>query len=318
MNTEPLTIDSQKAGLRLDHFLVQQLPHISRSRLQKFIKEQKVTVNGNHPSVHQFLKEGDIVALAFEPSETNEREKVGNTRNWKIDIIAEKPDYLIVNKPAGILVHPAESAREYTLVDYILEHYPEIKGVGEDPLRPGIVHRLDRDVSGVMVIARTWNMYEHLRTLFRDRKVTKEYEALVHGSPSAAEGDISFSIGRSKQGDGKMSAKPDESGKAAHTRFIVLESFRNYALLRVMPQTGRMHQIRVHLRAYGLPIVGDALYHARQRKNDLGAARPLLSAVKLSFADLTGAVQTYSAPRPEDFDHILESLRNSNTVKKKI
>ncbi|MFA6909261.1 MAG: RluA family pseudouridine synthase [Patescibacteria group bacterium] len=308
------TATTDDAKKRLDLFLLEHFPTESRSHTQRRIKRGEVTVNGVVPSVHQFLKNGDVIVIGKEtpatpPAPTRINARILAKTSGPLNIIRETSDYLIINKPAGVLVHPASEKKERTLVDMVLEKFPEIQQIGDDPSRPGIVHRLDRDVSGVMIVARTWEMFEHLKKEFRLRHIRKEYVALVHGTPAKDEDEIDFSIARSKRRPGRMSAKPDTSGRHASTRFTVEQRYPNYTLLRVFPTTGRMHQIRVHLHAYGLPIVGDPLYHARHHKNDLGIEQPLLASVKLTFTDTHGKTQVFEAPIPEHFERVLSTLK---------
>ncbi len=202
----------------------------------------------------------------------------------KIDVIADTPDYLVINKPSGVLVHPTNKGETDTLTAWLLEHYPEIKNVGDSPERPGLVHRLDKDASGVMVIAKTPAAFAHLKQQFQERIIEKEYIVLVHGKMDKEEGVIDFPIDRGIEG--RMAAKPkipkislqaiDEGdmGKEATTEWLVKQRFTRFTLLDVKIHTGRMHQIRVHMLAYNRPVVGDTLYFNRKlnlkRDKELG------------------------------------------------
>lgn len=308
---QTFSVDTAYAGTRLDMFLTEHIQGQSRSALQKLVKTGAVLVDGKSVTPHHFLKGGETVTLGSIPSvPVVPRTRPTQTTIPAIDIIAEEKDYIVVNKPAGILVHPLEHVHEWSMIDQLLEAYPDIRQVGEDPMRPGIVHRLDRDVSGVMVVARTWEMYESLKDAFARRTIHKEYTALVHGIPAKIEGEITFGLARSTRRPGRIAAKPEGEGKAAITKYEVVETFASYALLNVILLTGRTHQIRAHLRAYGYPIVGDQLYHARHHKKDLGATRPMLCSTTLGFTDLKGKEHTYTAALPDDFKAVLEKLRN--------
>lgn len=229
--------------------------------------------------------------------------------------IYEDKDYLVINKPAGLLVHGAEHIDEKSLADLLLKKYPAMAKVGEDPRRPGIMHRLDKQVSGLMVIAKTQKAFDSLKKQFQERSVKKIYTALVFGVTSKDEDEIDFPIKRSAKGF-KMAALPktykgelEQDGRRAVTEFEALKKSVNYTLLKVRIKTGRTHQIRVHLAAYGHPVVGDDLYgtkktkekNARLRKKGLlEPDRILLSAIELSFTDLHGELKEFKIEIPND------------------
>lgn len=227
-------------------------------------------------------------------------------------IIAETPDYLVLDKPSGLLVHEANHhPGADTLVHWLLEHYPAIKGVGEEADRPGIVHRLDMDVSGVMVVARTQQMYDHLKKQFQNHEVEKMYLALVHGVPGKPDGTIRFPLGRSRRNAGRMASQPVPTDKTrdAVTNFAVKEQFTHLTLLEVTIETGRTNQIRAHLLAFGLPIVGDTVYASRWVKQKVALDRPFLHSWKLGFTDLDNTMQHFEAPLPESLTALLTKLR---------
>lgn len=227
-------------------------------------------------------------------------------------IITETPDYLILDKPSGLLVHEANHhPGADTLVAWLREHYPEVEGVGEETDRPGIVHRLDMDVSGVMVVARTQAMYDHLKAQFQNHEVEKMYLALVHGVPGKPDGTISFALGRSRRNAGRMASQPVASDKTreAVTHYAVKEQFRHLTLLEVTIETGRTNQIRAHLLAFGLPIVGDTVYASKRVKQKVPLERPFLHSWKLGFADLTGTKIQSEAPLPDTLVECLGKLR---------
>lgn len=226
-----------------------------------------------------------------------------------VTILAETPDYIIVNKPAGIIMHQGDQhPQPDTLANALVARYPEITAVGEDPLRPGIIHRLDQDVSGVLVVARTQAMFQHLKSQWQQHLVRKHYLALVHGTMTQPDGEIKFSIARSTQQFTKMAARPDDSGKTAVTRYTVLKQFQRYALLDVEILTGRHHQIRVHLNAIGHPIVGEQIYKPKKFTSRLQPGRPFLHSASLSFALANGTIVGYSAPLPDVLQAILDGL----------
>lgn len=230
-----------------------------------------------------------------------------------IKIIAQTEDYVVINKPAGLLVHATNKKGfdEKTLVDFLLEKFPAVKNVGDDPdVRPGIVHRLDRNVSGVMVVPLNQDMFNHLKKKFQKREVKKEYIALVHGDVQKVEGEINFSIKRKTTG-GRMAARPDEEGKEAITRFVVLEKKKKYSLLKINIDTGRTNQIRVHMNAYGHPVVGDFVYRPKKlkpRKGEKELERAFLYCKKLGFKDINGDFREFETELPAKLDLYLKNL----------
>lgn len=317
MKPKKIIVAPEHAGQRLDQFLVAQLADRSRAQIQKLIDAGAVTVNEKNVSKHYALKDADAIVVAEKtvaiPPTTQKTEKSKVRFAQPVaspTVLAETEDYLIINKPSGLLVHPTEQKEKNTLVAWLLKHYPEIKKVG-DARRPGIVHRLDKDVSGAMVIARTAAMYAHLKHQFHERLVRKVYTALVHGRIASEEGDITFPIARSTR-LGAMAARSEkQGGKEAHTYFEVLKHYQNHVLVLAEPKTGRTHQIRVHFFALGNPIVGDPLYKLdKYHKDTLGknASRIFLHATELHFTDLTGQTMSYVCPVPEVLTKLLEKL----------
>ena len=236
----------------------------------------------------------------------------------KYQTIFENNKFLIINKPAGLLVHGANHIKEPTLADQLLKKYPELAKVGEDPCRPGIMHRLDKQVSGLMAVAKTQIAFNHLKKQFQDRTITKIYTALVYGKIERDEDEINFPIQRSSKGH-KMAALPlttkgqaTQEGRQAITEFEVIKRFINYTLLKVKIKTGRTHQIRVHLSAYGHPVVGDDLYGTRKTKEKnkkLNLGRIFLVANKLSFIDLNGKQKTFKIDLPEELKNFLKKIK---------
>lgn len=303
-----ITVPETAKDVRLDHFLVSHDTTRSRSQWQKEIKAGRVLLDGKQVTVHHFLKGGEVLTFSKAKKEIIAKAP-------PLTVIAEEPTYLVIAKPAGLLVHPTEGSHEPTLVDSLLAYDPKLKSVGES-VRPGIVHRLDKLVSGLMVIARTQAMYDHLKSQFATRAVEKEYTALVDGSLSSEIGEINFPIGRSKNA-GRMAARPvDGEGQEALTKYEVVERFPTATLVRVFPKTGRTHQIRAHFHALGHPIVGDPLYitptlRARQQ-NNMERNKPtriMLHATALSFDDLDGKECSFELPPPKEFTDFVKSLR---------
>lgn len=296
-----ITEDNSKQ--RLDQFLSSQFSDISRSFIQKAIKQGKVLVNDKQKTPHYKLKSGDKIFISFEKPVplTVKSEDLGN-----LDIVYEDENFVVLNKIAGQVVHPTDSRPDGTLVNVLIAKYPEIKNVGEDTLRPGIVHRLDKEVSGLMVVARTQMAFDHLKSQFKNRKILKEYTALVHGAPPEHHGIIDLPISRSKTKSGKMAAQiNDIEAKKAETEYKIIEKYRNYTLLKITPKTGRTHQIRVHLNAIGCPLVGDALYKPRKMKL-VNLGRIFLHASRLEFFDLEGNIKNFSSLLPEELKSFVQ------------
>lgn len=227
-------------------------------------------------------------------------------------IIYEDNDLLVVNKPSGLITHPknAEDKQE-SVTGWLIEKYPEIKTVGEDPLRPGLVHRLDKDTSGLLVIAKNQDSFFYLKSLFQDKKIKKHYLALVHGKPKESKGIIDAPMGRigmkrTTQLHGKKKLKDE---KTAVTEYNTLRNFNDFTLLEVSPHTGRTHQIRVHLKSIGTPVAGDPLYGRGGKKNHGEPNRLFLHAYKLQFISPDGKSLTIEAELPDELQKVLNMLK---------
>ncbi|HSR89306.1 MAG TPA: RluA family pseudouridine synthase [Candidatus Udaeobacter sp.] len=309
-----IKVSKTNADQRLDVFLAKKLK-ITRSQVQKMIEMEQVFVNNKLPKKPGDnlradaiieIKKGKITAAA---SEKKSEAKI----KFDVKIVAETPDYVVVEKPIGMLVHPTMAEEKNTLANFIVKKYPAIKKVGDDPMRPGIVHRLDKEASGLMVIARTQKMFNHLKEQFKNRTITKEYIALVHGPMPRNWDEINFPISRSETSD-RMAAIPTseaERGKEAKTEFLVEKNYVNFSLLRIKIHTGRMHQIRVHMLAYNHPLVGDPLYFQKKQKRvwDERLGRLFLHSTKLGFVDLAGETQEFLSPLPKELDEFLKLLK---------
>lgn len=296
---------------RLDKFLVKKFPHLSRAQLQKAITQGKILVNGQKPSKHRFLKKNDNIDINFDVQELEKKAPRAPLANpqIKLDIIFEDDNYLIVNKPANQIVHPAEHySNNDTLAHGLLAHYPGLASVGEDKTRPGIVHRLDKEVSGVIAVPKTQEAFLHLKKQFQERKIYKEYIALVYGKMPQYHDFIKFNIERSKTSGHKMAAKPDSSGKEAVTEYEVIKEYNNYSLLKVIIHTGRTHQIRVHLNALSHPIVGDELYRPKSLKSKVKLSRIFLHAYILKFKNLAHEEVAFKADLPLELKRFLDNL----------
>jgi len=317
-------IKKSQAGGRLDKFLAENLSDFTRGQIQKLIKQGKVAVNENKILSHYNLKEGDKVKVLktdFSVAVSSSIEKPLKTEMPDIKIVAETDDYLVVNKPAGLTMHGADSIKEKTLADWLMEKYLEIKKVGEEKNRPGIVHRLDREASGLVAVARSQDFFLNLKDQFKSRKTEKEYTVLVYGRVDKEGDKILFPIKRAQDGF-RMAAMPiTDRGKdnlnrlgvrEAITEFKIAKKFINFTLLKVKIKTGRTHQIRVHMFAYGHPLVGDDLYNTkktREQNKKLNLGRVFLVADKLSFYDKAGEKQTFTVGLPKELKEFLERVK---------
>lgn len=308
MDTQ-FTILPEHADMRLDHFLVANMPGYSRSRIQDAVKKGLIKVNGKVPSAHYFLHEGEVVVVSSFAADN--KPVLAPKSGINLPILFEDDSIIVVNKPSGLIVHPAVASDTESVASAILAHFPAIAGVGDDALRPGIVHRLDKEASGVMVVAKTQKAFEELKDQFQDHTIGKEYTVMVEGAPNRDEGTITFAIGR-KSNSGRMSARPTEteSDRAAITHFEVLERFHHTTLLKVRTETGRTHQVRVHMKAFGLPVVGDPLY-GNPKSLVKGAPRLFLHASLLAIDHpVTGERMTFEAPLAADLATFVEKLRS--------
>ena len=294
----------QSAAQRLDKFLVSQLPEFSRSRLQDLIRGGFVRVNGvpAHKS-GQALEGKAQVEVMIPPAEPGSL--LGEA--IPLDILFESAELLVVNKPAGMVVHPAAGHVSGTLVHAALAHAPEMEGIGGEK-RPGVVHRLDKDTSGVILLAKNDHAHRWLQDQFRLRRVEKVYLALVDGKPPTPLGRIEAPIGRSLVERKHMAVTVPAKGREASSEYRTLESFPQHTLLEVRPLTGRTHQIRLHLAYIGCPVVGDTVYG--KKKTTLSLKRHFLHAASLAV-QLPHEEQPrrFEAPLPDELRLTLERLR---------
>ena len=293
-----------KATDRLDRILVSQLPGLSRARLQALIRAGGVKVNGRtvrKPGLS--VGPEDVIQVApLPPAETRLR-----PQSIPLEILYEDDALFVINKPAGMVVHPGAGHPQATLVHAALAHAPEVEAVG-DASRPGIVHRLDKDTSGVMVVAKTNEALKHLQQQFRRREVEKLYLGLVDGAPPSPTGQIEAPLARSPRHRKRIAVVQAPGSRLAVTRFQTRERFPRHSLLELRPLTGRTHQIRVHLQFLGCPVVGDRVYGRRQPT--LPVARQQLHAWRLTFR-LPGDSQprTFEAAVPADLREAIELAR---------
>ena len=287
-------------GTRLDKFLADTLPDISRSMLQGLIEEGHVLVDGVQRKSKFRVTPGQVVSVDIPPVEDDEIQPDA----IPLDVVFEDADVIVINKPAGMVVHPAPGHPRGTLANALVAHVPEIAVGGSH--RPGIVHRLDKDTSGLIVAAKTDRGKLTLVDQWADRSVDKTYITLVSGSPDEDEATIDAPIMRDTQNRQRMAVH--RNGRDAISHFRVLERFPDATLLEVNIETGRTHQIRVHLAFAGLPVIGDAVY-GRPGSDPVTASRQLLHASKLGFDLPEGRRVTFESPLPADFEAALQELR---------
>lgn len=289
---------------RLDKVLQAWMPELSRARWLGLIKDGFVLVNGDVARKGgQIVQSGDHILARIPPSQPTDLQPEA----IPLKILYEDERVLVIDKPAGMVVHPAAGHERGTLVHAVLAHAPEIEGVGGE-IRPGVVHRLDKDTSGILLMAKDERAHRWLQDQFRLRKAEKSYLALVDGKPPTPKGRIEAPIGRSTTERKRMAIVPPGKGRAAISEYRTLEVFPHHTLLEVHPLTGRTHQIRLHLQFIGCPVVGDRVYG--RQKPTLPIHRHFLHAHRLTIT-LPGETQprTFESPLPQDLTAILDILR---------
>ncbi|HEY9078023.1 MAG TPA: RluA family pseudouridine synthase [Anaerolineaceae bacterium] len=296
----------QQDGMRLDKFLVASLPEFSRSRLQGLVSDGFVRVNQQQVTKNSLmLFHGDEVQIHLPPPQpsTLEPEEI------PLDIIFENDDLILINKPAGMVVHPSAGHESGTLVHAALAYAPEMEGIGGEQ-RPGVVHRLDKDTSGLILLAKNDRAHKWLQDQFRLRKIKKVYLALVDGKPPTPSGKIEAAIGRDPSHRKQMAVVSEVKGRAAVTEYLTRQVFRAHTLLEAHPLTGRTHQIRLHLAMIGCPITGDTLYGRKTPTVPL--KRHFLHAFRLTLILPGESVPvTFEAPLPSELKDILEWLKKN-------
>ncbi len=299
-----------EGGQRLDKYIADEIPTLSRSVVQRLIKKGRVTVGGGVTKPSYRVEVGDLVVVHIPPPESMEVKP----QTIPLDIVYEDEHIIVVNKPPGMVVHPAYGHRTGTLVNAVLAHCPDLAGVGDD-LRPGIVHRLDKDTSGLIIVAKNDSARLHLQRQFKRREVKKVYVALLEGHLEPVRGVIEAPIGRDKKRRKRMAVV--EGGREARTEYRAVGYFgdevgkvsRPYTLVEAEPMTGRTHQVRVHFASIGYPLAGDPVYGFRKQRLS-GLRRQFLHAQTLGFR-LPGTDQyiELTAELPDDLRVVLEGLR---------
>ena len=304
-NEQQWTIQPEQVGMRLDRYLTSLLGGLSRTSVQQLIAEEAVLVNDKPVKAGYALRLHDIVHVLHAIPSTPQNNIIQQA--LPLEIVYEDADLLVVNKAAGMVVHPAPGHQDDTLVNALLARYSELH-VTEGDLRPGIVHRLDRDTSGLLIVAKNMHTQAALIEQMKRREVVKRYLALVEGIVALDSGIIDAPIGRDLRHRQQMAITASGS-REARTHFRVLERFSRYTLLLLQLETGRTHQIRVHLRAIGHPVVGDPVYGSGRKQPDVLSQRQFLHAYQLHFTHpVTDKAIELEAPLPADLQAGLDSL----------
>ncbi len=305
-------VPEEERGIRLDRFLAARLD-LPRNQIQKWLAAGQILVAGESAKPAQRLNGGETISVA--PPPASDDRVIAEPGD--LSLLFEDSDLLVIDKPAGLTVHPGAGRRSGTLVNRLVDRFPEILGVG-GPGRPGIVHRLDKDTTGVLVVARSPLAYQALSKAFAERRVSKSYLAIVYGQPRIAAGRVDLPIGRHPQRRKEMAVRP--RGRDAASRFRTLASASGLSLLEVAIETGRTHQIRVHLKAIGHPLVGDPVYGENRFKTLRGPvrdaarrfSRPALHAWRLELEHpRSGERLSFASPVPTDLRELWQSAAGS-------
>ena len=305
MTSSRLTVGRTAAGARLDRWLAESLPDLSRSRIQHLIAGQHVTVNGAATKASHRLHGGETIEIDVPslPPDDLVPEPIALT------VLHEDDHVLVIDKPAGMVVHPGAGNATGTLAAAALAHAPAIAGVG-GPRRPGIVHRLDKDTSGVLVMAKTRAAYEGLTAQLVERSVTRRYVAVVHGRVGLTAGVVDAPMGRDPSHRQRMAVRPAGKGKRAVTHYRVVERFPHFTYLELRLETGRTHQIRVHMASLGHPVVGDRTYGRSHGKQPIASEGLALHAVTLAFLHpISQKRLEFTAEFPLRLERLLSQLR---------
>ena len=290
---------SEEQGIRVDKYVSEHCPDLSRTRAQKLISDGYVRINGDIARAGYKLDAGDTITVEIPPAEP----VLLQPEDIPLTIIYEDDELLVVDKPAGLTVHPAPGHSSHTLVNALLSHLSELSVSDEE--RPGIVHRLDKDTSGVMVVAKNVMTQENLMDQFKARTVVKRYHVLVKGHLIPKEGVIEAPVGRDPRHRQQMAVVPESRGRDATTEYTVIRYIGDFTLLEVRPVSGRTHQIRVHLKAIGFPVAGDKVYGIKAAP----LKRQFVHAAVLGFVlPSNGEYREFTSPLPEDLKKALEAI----------
>ncbi len=314
MNKTQYTVSPEDAGHRLDLFLTLKHPSLTRSQIQRLIEESLVRVNGKQAKASHKIREAEEIDISIPEPDAIE----ALPEPIPLDILYEDGEVIVMNKQAGLVVHPAAGNYTGTLVNALLYHCKDLSGIG-GKLRPGIVHRLDKDTTGVLIAAKSDNAHQSLGAQFKKHSIKRKYVALVHGVIKEDKGKIEAEIGRHQSDRKKMSVKT-RRGKTAVTHFKVLSRFDQFTLIELTLETGRTHQIRVHLSSINHPVVGDQVYGGKERISGVKDPKVRKVIKKLGRQALHAAIlgfihpeskeyMEFQAPIPNDFQMVLDALK---------
>ncbi len=299
------TVEAEDAKARIDKYITDRMPEgFSRSQIQGWIVDQHVTVNGQTVKANRKLAEGEQVVVTIPGPASAGLEP----ENIPLDIVYEDSDLIVINKPTGMVVHPAAGHYSGTMVNALMYHCTDLSGINGE-LRPGIVHRIDKDTSGLLMAAKNDKAHASLSAQLKDHSVTRKYIALVHGNVEHDHGTVDAPIGRASQ-NRKMFTVTEKNGKRAVTHFAVNERFGDFTLVELRLETGRTHQIRVHMKFIDHPLVGDPMYGRVRAKASFVKGQALHAAVLGFVHPTTGEYLEFHAPLPEDMEKELFALRN--------
>lgn len=312
-----LAVEELRSPLRIDKYLSHILSELSRNEISKYLKEGKIKVKGKQVKPSYLLKGKEEITLNLKISTIGEKTIVPLNLMPEPEILYENQDLLVINKPTGVNTHPTlKNINEPSIASWFCFRYPQAKKVGEDKLRPGIVHRLDKDTSGVLILAKNNPIFFYFKKLFLSRKINKRYLALVRGEINKEKGIIEFELTRSSTSGkrkivlpqkGKSTKKTIKKTKVALTFYEVAKRYQGYTLLKVEPKTGRTHQIRIHLASIGFPVAGDKIYGFKGASSEL-FKRQMLHAQTISFLTPQAEFLEIEAPLPQDFAFVLKQL----------
>jgi len=298
------TIESEHAGERIDKWIAEtmDMPGLSRTQVQEWIKAGAASVNGKTVKANYKLALGDVLVINIPESEDANIDP----EDIPLEVVYEDSDVIVINKPRGLVVHPAPGHSSGTVVNALMHHCKDLSGIN-GMLRPGIVHRIDKDTTGLLMAAKNDLAHVSLAEQLKEHSVTRKYIALVHGNVPHDQGTIDAPIGRDRN-DRKLFTVTEHNSKPAVTHFVVLERLGDYTLLELQLETGRTHQIRVHMKYIGHPMAGDPVYG---RNKTVALDGQALHAAVLGFTHpRTGERLLFEAPLPEDFEHVLASLKS--------
>jgi len=301
--------------IRLDKYLKQEIKYISREKIIHYIRDGKIRIEGKDKIKPSYILKGKEKILLEIPDFSNSIKKELFIKPQFLSpepkILYEDKNLLIINKPSGIVVHPGiNNIDNPSIAGWFLQKYPFVLDVGENKLRPGIVHRLDKETSGVLILVKNNLAFRYMKNLFKTRKIKKKYIVLVRGEIKKQNGIINFPLMRSKKTPikKKVVIKKDK-GKNALTKYKVLKRYQGYTLLEISPETGRMHQIRVHLASIGFPVVGDKIYGRLKKPGGLNLTHHFLHAQEISFISFDGKELKIQSPLPNDLKKLLQELK---------